>query len=329
MERILEAWGKILIGYRPCLSIEVTRECPLSCPGCYAFNVQHLGGTTTLREVNDLKGQALVDGIIKLVRTHKPLHVSLIGGEPLVRYRELNDLLPLLAEMEIHTQLVTSAVRPIPQEWNAIKGLQICVSIDGLQPEHDQRRKPATYDRILKHIAGHQITVHCAVTRQQVARSGYLEDFVRFWSAQPTTKRIWMSLYTPQQGEESPERLTPEDRQRVVAELLELRGRYPKLDMPSVMIQVYDDPPEAPQECIFSRVTTCVSADLKTEVTPCQFGGTPDCSNCGCAASAGFAAVGRYELPLGIRVGSIFDASFRAGSAFLWIRGKLSTNGAR
>ena len=88
----------------------------------------------------------------------------------MVRYRELNELLPKMATMGIHTQLVTSAVRPIPIEWAPIPQLSICVSVHGLAPEHDARRKPATYDRILKHIAGHQITVHCTVTRQQVQR---------------------------------------------------------------------------------------------------------------------------------------------------------------
>jgi hypothetical protein len=50
--------------------------------------------------------------------------------------------------------VVTSAVRPIPEPWATIPDLQVCVSIDGLQPEHDVRRAPATYDRILKHIKG-------------------------------------------------------------------------------------------------------------------------------------------------------------------------------
>ena len=31
-------------------------------------------------------------------------------------------------------------------------------------------------------------------------RPGYLEDFVRFWSEREETKRIWISLFTPQQG---------------------------------------------------------------------------------------------------------------------------------
>lgn len=313
MEGIVRAWGKILAGYRPNLSIEITRECPLRCPGCYAYGDDHLGGGATLRELADYKGQALIDGVLGLVDHHKPLHLSIVGGEPLVRFRELNTLLPLLADRGIYTQLVTSAVRPIPAEWRGIRRLQIVVSIDGLQPEHDERRKPATYDRILKHIEGHQITVHCTVTRQQVRREGYLEEFMRTWSDNPNVRSIWVSLYTPQIGELSTERLTPADRTTVVAALHALRVKYPKLQMPKGMIDVYADPPQSPDECIFAKTTECVSANLQTPITPCQFGGNPDCSQCGCIASAGLGAVGRHRLRGGLRVGAIFDASLWVG----------------
>ncbi len=217
MEGLFTAWGRILGGRTPNLSIEITRECPLRCPGCYAFGDDHLGGEVTLRQVADYKGDALVQRMLQLVDEHKPVHLSIVGGEPLVRFRELNTLLPILAARGLHTQLVTSAVRPIPIAWAQLPRLQVVVSIDGLQPEHDVRRKPATYDRILKHIAGHQITVHCTVTRQQVQRDGYLEEFVQFWSANQETRQIWVSLYTPQLGETAPEILTPADRERVVA----------------------------------------------------------------------------------------------------------------
>src|SRR6478752_4293335 len=212
MEWILPAWGRILTGYVPALSVEITRECPLRCPGCYAYGDDHLGGDLTLRDVRDFKGQALIDGVLDLVDRHNPLHLSIVGGEPLVRYRELDTLLPLLAARGIYTQLVTSAVREIPLAWRDIRRLQIVVSIDGLQPEHDVRRTPATYERILKHIAGHQITVHCTVTRQQARREGYIEEFLRTWQENVNTRLIWMSLYTPQIGELSAERLTKSDR---------------------------------------------------------------------------------------------------------------------
>jgi MoaA/NifB/PqqE/SkfB family radical SAM enzyme len=313
LKGILTAWGRILRGYAPSLSIEITRECPLHCPGCYAYGDDHLGGDLRLRELRDFKGQALIDGVLELVDRHRPLHLSIVGGEPLVRYRELDTLLPILAARGVYTQLVTSAVREIPIAWRDLRRLQIVVSIDGLQPEHDVRRTPATYDRILKHIAGHEITVHCTVTRQQVERPGYLEEFLTFWQAQPDAKHIWMSLYTPQQGEVSAERLRPIDRERVVADLMALRFRFSKLRMNEHILQAYSEPPASPEDCLFARTTTTISADLTTKITPCQFGGAPDCSNCGCLASAGLAAVGRYRLLGVIPVESIFGTSVAIG----------------
>ena len=234
----MRAWGKILSGYQPNLSIEITRECPLHCPGCYAYGDEHLGGDVTLRGLADFKGDELVSRFMAIIDRHNPLHVSIVGGEPLVRYRELDRILPELSRRGVFTQLVTSAVRTIPREWAALRRLQVVVSIDGLQPEHDERRTPATYERILKHIEGHQITVHCTVTRQQVQRAGYLEEFLNYWQANPNTKLIWVSLYTPQKGEISTERLRRADREQVVADLRRLRLQIPKLQLPDGLLNV-------------------------------------------------------------------------------------------
>src|SRR5215510_3233240 len=240
---VVQAWGRILSGYRPNLSIEITRECPLRCPGCYAYGDEHLGGDVTLRGLSDYKGDELVTRFMAMIDRHRPLHVSIVGGEPLVRYRELNQILPQLAERGIHTQLVTSAVRPIPPEWRGLPRLQVVVSIDGLQPEHDVRRTPATYERILKHIAGHQITVHCTVTRQQARREGYLEEFLRIWSARTEVEKIWISLYTPQVGAQDEEILAPHEREAALRELAGLRPRFPKLYLPDPVIKGYLNPP--------------------------------------------------------------------------------------
>ena len=97
-KELSRAWGKILRGYRPALSVEITRECPLRCPGCYAYGDDHLGGSVTLRQVSDYKGDELVSRFFKLIEEHRPIHVSIVGGEPLVRYRELNQILPRLAD---------------------------------------------------------------------------------------------------------------------------------------------------------------------------------------------------------------------------------------
>jgi sulfatase maturation enzyme AslB (radical SAM superfamily) len=317
---VIHAWGRILAGYRPNLSIEITKECPLRCPGCYAYGDKHLGGDVTLSGLSDYRGDELVSRFMALIDRHRPLHVSIVGGEPLVRYRELGVILPQLAERDIHAQLVTSAVRPIPIEWASLRRLQIVVSIDGLQPEHDVRRTPATYDRIVKHIVGHQITVHCTVTRQQARQDGYLEEFLRLWQENPHTRLIWISLYTPQKGEISAERLTSADRARVIADLRRLRPQFSKLQMLDGMLNVYARPPQSPEECVFAQTTACISSDLERRITPCQFGGDPDCNNCGCIASAGLEAIGRHRLKGGIQVGRIFYASLHVGRAVARLR---------
>lgn len=313
---VVRAWGAILKGRRPSLSIEITRECPLHCPGCYAYEPQHLGGGVTLRQLRDFQGDALINGIIEVVDRLKPLHLSIVGGDPLVRYRELEAVVPMLLERGIHVQIVTSAFRPISQAWAGRDHLGIVVSIDGLEAEHDVRRAPATYKRILANIAGHKITVHCTITSQMMTRPDYLRDFISFWNAREETRKIWMSIFTPQRGDSPVEVLTPAQRARVIAELLVLRREFHKLDMAEGLIREFEHPPSSPDECIFARTTHTISADLKTKIQPCQFGGDPDCTQCGCVASMGLAAVGRYRLGGLIPLKHIMSVSARIGAAF-------------
>lgn len=306
---IVHAWGKILRGERPSLSIEITRECPLRCPGCYAYEDGHSGENMNLRQLSDYKGDELVRRVLALVEELRPLHLSIVGGDPLVRYRELDLLLPQLSARGIHTQVVTSAFREIPAKWAGIPRLYIVVSIDGLQSEHDMRRRPATYERILKNIATSSVTVHCTITAPMMQRQRYLEDFLEFWTSRPEVKKVWFSIFTPQKGGRNPEILSPDERYKAVNEMLRLSKLYPKLDMGERMIREFLRPPASPQECIFAATTEVISADLKARVTPCQFGGNPDCSQCGCVASMGMAAIGHYKLSGLVRLGNIYKTS--------------------
>jgi MoaA/NifB/PqqE/SkfB family radical SAM enzyme len=319
---VVKAWGRILTGHYPSLSIEITRECPLRCPGCYAYEPEHLGETGPLRSLADFKSQELIDGVLDLVDEHKPLHVSIVGGEPLVRFRELNTLLPILSKRGIGVQLVTSAVRTIPAEWANIDELYLVVSIDGLEADHDIRRKPATYKRILENIKGHRITVHCTITRQMTLKPGYFEEFLEFWTPKPEVKKIWFSIFTPQIGASDEEILSREERGRVLDELAALRSLYPKLDLLDSVIEGFRNPPSSPDDCIFSRTTINYTADLKSRIAPCQFGGNPDCSQCGCIASAGLKAIGSHKLFGAVEVDTIFRASARVGEI-----ARTATNG--
>jgi sulfatase maturation enzyme AslB (radical SAM superfamily) len=287
----------------------------LQCPGCYAYDDAHLGGGATLRSLADRTGQELIDGVLALVDRIRPLHLSIVGGDPLVRYRELESMIPLLLERGIHVQVVTSAFRPLAACWAGLPHMNVVVSIDGLQPEHDIRRAPATYDRILKNIAGQNITIHCTVTGQMMKRPGYLREFLEFWSPRPEIRKVWFSLFTPQRGDQLPEMLEAEERAEAIADMLVLRQEFPKLDMPVGLIRQFMTPPASPKDCVFALTTQTLSADLKTKIMPCQFGGDPDCSSCGCIASMGLAAVAAHRWGGIIPVGTIFKASIKIGQA--------------
>jgi len=310
----LVGWGRILMGHAPLLSIEITRECPLHCPGCYAYGDEHLGGQVTLRQLSDLQGDDLVRGVIELVKKHRPLQVSLVGGEPLVRKRELDRILPELDRMGIFTLVVTSAVALIPARWNQLPRVRIAISIDGLREEHDQRRHPATYDRILKNIEGRRVDVSWVITRQQMRRPDYLDRYLSFWTSRPEVERVWFSIYTPQVGEQSEEMLTSEDRRELARLLPELKRKYPALRLIAGMEEAILAPPPNPEECFFSKMSVNYSADLRTRIEPCFFGGNPDCSQCGCAISANLHWIGKKRLAGPVTINQVMKASVAIGS---------------
>jgi len=310
----ISGWGKILRGKSPLLSIEITSECPLSCPGCYAYGDRHLGGGVTLTQLSDTRGETLVQGILRLVDEHDPMQLSLVGGEPMMRHRELSKLLPILSERGIYTMVVTSGVIPIPAEWTALPRVTIAISVDGLPEHHDERRKPATYERILRNIAGRRVYIHWTAVRAHVQSPDYAERYLEYWSQREEVHRIWMSVYTPQRGEQSAERLTPEDRKRLAEAIPWLAKKYPKFLIKPGMARAILSPPASPEDCAFARVSANYTADLRTRVEPCVFGGDPDCSECGCAISSALHWITNEKAgPIAAR--GLLDTSLRIGAA--------------
>jgi organic radical activating enzyme len=310
----ISGWGKILRGKLPLLSIEITNECPLSCPGCYAYGDRHLGGGVTLTQLSDSRGDTLVQGVLKLVEQHDPMQLSLVGGEPMMRHRELSKLLPILSARGIHTMIVTSGVIPIPAEWTSLPRITVAISVDGLPEHHDVRRKPATYERILRNIAGRSVYIHWTAVRAHVQDLNYAERYLEFWSARQEVRRIWMSVYTPQRGEESAERLTLDDRQRLAEAIPWLAKKYPKFLIKAGMARAILSPPASPADCAFARVSANYTADLRTRVEPCVFGGDPDCSQCGCAISSALHwSTNEKAGPIAAR--RLLDGSLKIGAA--------------
>jgi organic radical activating enzyme len=286
----------------------------LSCPGCYAYGDRHLGGGVTLTQLSDARGETLVQGILRLVDEHDPMQLSLVGGEPMMRHRELSRLLPILSARGIYTMVVTSGVIPIPAEWTSLPRITVAISVDGLPEHHDERRKPATYERILRNIAGGRVYIHWTAVRAHVQDIQYAERYLQFWSAREEVHRIWMSVYTPQRGEQSAERLTMDDRKRLADAIPGLAAKYPKFLIKSGIAGAILSPPSSPQECTFARVSANYTADLRTRVEPCVFGGDPDCSECGCAISSALHWIMNEKAgPIAGR--HVLDASLRIGEA--------------
>jgi len=268
-----------------------------------------------MKDLPEFVGDELIERTLALVARFRPLHVSFVGGEPLVRHRELTRLIPKLNNLGIEVQVVTSAVRQIPAEWTEFPNLHLAVSVDGLKNDHDARRAPATYERILRHMTGHRVIIHCTIIPRFLA-SGYLEEFVHFWSDQKSVRKILFSLFTPQRGVQIPERLTRAERGIAVDRIHSLRSKYTKVHAPDLVLEGFRHPPASPRDCIFTQVTTCISPDLATQIAPCQIGGRPECSECGCLAGAWLASVGRIKLAGLIKLSDIFAVSKKLGDCF-------------
>jgi MoaA/NifB/PqqE/SkfB family radical SAM enzyme len=318
---LIAAWGKLLRGSTPLLSVEVTRECPLNCPGCYARAELHSGNGDTVRPGRELRGDTLVSAIKELVRRHDPIHVSLVGGEPLLRHRELDVLLPQLSASGVVTMVVTSGVLPVPPRWNDIPRVVICVSVDGLPPEHDRRRSPATYERILRNIAGRKVNIHWTIVRACATKPGYVEEYLDFWSTRPEVGYVLLSLYSPQRYEQTPEVLTAEERRDLAARLPALARRYPKLLVFEEMARAFLVPPENPETCLFARMSRSYSSNLETCLEPCVIGGDPDCLQCGCSIAMALHGIAAHRLAGPMRVGHLIAVTTATARVVSRVRG--------
>jgi hypothetical protein len=194
-----------------------------------------------------------------------------------------------------------------------IPGVRVFVSVDGLPEHHDVRRKPATYERILRSIDGCRVNVNWVITQQMMERPGYLADYLEFWSARPEVDRIGMNIYTPQIGERSREMLTPDARRRLLAAIPDLKRRFPRFWMHDGIARAFGNPPSSPDECTFPKLSVNYSADLETQVEPCVFGGNPDCSQCGCGATALLHHVGALKVVGPLRARHLMQSSIAVG----------------
>jgi hypothetical protein len=213
-------------------------------------------------------------------------------------------------------------VIPIPAAWTRLPQVTVAVSVDGNPEDHDVRRKPATYDRILKNIEGCRVNIHWTVVRKNVEQRGYMDRYLSFWNDRPEVRNIWISVYTPQREEESAERLTPHNRSELAAYFNGIGRKYSKLTMHPGLMHAFLEPPASPADCLFSTLSVNYTADLRTRVEPCVFGGAPSCAECGCSMSMGMHWLGSVRVLGPLRASHLIRSSLAIGRGLNRASGK-------
>ena len=251
----------------------------------------------TLREVRDFKGQELVDGVLALVDRHRPAPSVDRRRRTAGPLRELNTLLPLLSQArdsrpDRHERRARHAARvarlaPLPADRlhrRPPARARRTADAGHLRTHPEEHRRPPDYGSLHDHApAGEPAGIHRGVPRLLVRRG-------------PKCRRSGTAS-TRRRSAKCPTRFSGRTIASASSTICRrMRPRYPKLEVPKELLAVYAEPPQSPDECVFARLTTTISADLTTKISPCQFGGTPDCSNCGCMASAGMAAIARHRV---------------------------------
>ena len=77
--------------------------------------------------------------------------------------------------------------------------------------------------------------------------------------------------------------------------------------------QAFLQPPQNPGDCVFAKMSANYSADLRSRVEPCVFGGTPDCSQCGCAISSGLHWIKQVSIAGPLKISHVANASVHVG----------------
>ena len=87
------------------------------------------------------------------------------------------------------------------------------------------------------------------------------------------------------------------------------------------MAKAFVKPPKSPDDCLFSKMSLNFSADLRTHVEPCVFGGNPDCQQCGCSISSALHWIREVKIAGPLKVGHMVRSSLAVGSAMRKLRG--------
>jgi MoaA/NifB/PqqE/SkfB family radical SAM enzyme len=239
----------------PGAMVNVTNRCNLSCQHCFVFRDGN---------PNELEGEMKPERVLSELRRLRDRHgirsMLWMGGEPMLRWRMLEEGLALFDRNTI----TTNGTIPLKDFG---PGLIYVISLDGPREVNDPVRGEGVFDRVMKTVAAipdgfrPTVMVQCVLHRENQHR---LEELVH--ELRPTrVQGLTFSFYVPRAGEVSPR----------AWETVEEREAAIEIVRPATARLVTD-------HCPMQQLMLPLYIEGDHFTTPfCCYGNDVDCNRCG------------------------------------------------
>jgi len=158
------------------ISLDVTPRCGMNCSRCYA---------ETFRKVRPIELEVLQRALDEAYELGV-FHYVLQGGEPIEDSRRLEGILRMCHPDETYINVVTNGWNITREKILSLKALKvdkIAFSLDsGIEAEHDAKRRPGSYKRILEAIDSVLnedllVSISVVVTHQSLYSEGFKKAY--------------------------------------------------------------------------------------------------------------------------------------------------------
>lgn len=260
----------------PAAMVNVTNHCNLSCAHCFVFRDGN---------PNDPDGEMKSDDLLAELRRLRDRHgirtMLWMGGEPMLRWRVLEQGLPIFERNTI----TTNGTVPLKDFGT---NLTYVISLDGPREVNDPVRGQGSFDRVMATVAALPDDFRPTVMVQCVLHRGnqyHLEQLVH--ALRPTkVQGLTFSLYVPRAAEVSARAWESlEEREEAVDIVCALKRRFPDFIWNSSRSLELQRPATArlvTDHCPMQKLMLPLYIEGDHFTTPfCCYGNDVDCNRCG------------------------------------------------